>query len=82
MAATQRPIAQAALAEPQAVAAWRTIPSWTIYGDADLNIPPAAMAFMAERAKSRQTIVVKGASHVVMVSHPAEVAALIEAAAR
>jgi pimeloyl-ACP methyl ester carboxylesterase len=37
---------------------------------------------MAERAKSRKTVVVKGASHVVMVSHPTEVAKLIEAAAK
>jgi len=82
MAATQRPIAQAALVEPQAAAAWRTIPSWSIYGDADRNIPPAAMAFMSERAAAKRTVVVAGASHVVMVSHPAEVTALIEEAAR
>ena len=82
MAATQRPITQAALAEPQVGSAWRTIPSWTIYGSADRNIPPAAMAFMAARAKSKRTVEVTGASHVVMVSHPGEVAALIEEAAR
>jgi pimeloyl-ACP methyl ester carboxylesterase len=39
------------------------------------------MAFMAERAQSKQTVVVNGASHVVMVSHPREVAKLIETAA-
>lgn len=82
MAATQRPIAQAALVEPQAGSAWQTIPSWSIYGDADRNIPPAAMAFMSERAKAKRTVQIKGASHVVMVSHPAEVTALIEDAAR
>jgi pimeloyl-ACP methyl ester carboxylesterase len=82
MAATQRPITQAALAEPQVAAAWQTLPSWSIYGDADLNIPPAALAFMAERAKAKRTVVIKGASHSLMVSHPAEVAALIEDAAR
>lgn len=82
MAASQRPIAQAALVEPQAGAAWQTLPSWTIYGTADLNIPPAALAFMAERAGSKRTVVVKGASHVVMVSHPLAVAELIEEAAR
>ncbi len=27
-------------------------PSWFVYGDGDKNIPPAAQAFMAERAKS------------------------------
>lgn len=37
---------------------------------------------MVKRAHSRKTVVVKGASHVVMVSHPAEVAALIEQAAQ
>lgn len=49
--------------------------------DGGRNIPPVAMGFMAERAKSRQTVVVKGASHVVMVSHAPEVANLIERAA-
>jgi pimeloyl-ACP methyl ester carboxylesterase len=81
MAATQRPIKAAALAEPSGPPAWKTIPSWAIYGNADLNIPPAAMAFMAERAGARKTVVVKGASHVVMVSHPRDVAALIRLAA-
>ncbi|THD60578.1 alpha/beta hydrolase [Phenylobacterium sp.] len=82
MAATQRPVTQAALEEPATGSAWKTIPSWSIYGSSDLNIPPKALAFMAQRAKSRHTVVVKGASHVVMVSHPTEVAALIEEAAR
>lgn len=82
MAAGQRPIAEAALNEPETAPAWKHTPSWFIYGDADRNIPPAAMAFMAERAKSRRTVVVKGASHVVMVSHAVEVAGLIENAAK
>lgn len=81
MAAGQRPIAEAALGEPETAPAWKHTPSWFIYGDADRNIPPAAMAFMAQRAQSRQTVVVKGASHVVMVSHAMEVAGLIEKAA-
>jgi len=81
MAATQRPIKGAALAEPMGTPAWKTIPSWAIYGTGDLNIPPAAMGFMAERAHAKKTVVVEGASHVVMVSHPREVAALIQQAA-
>ena len=81
MAATQRPIKSAALGEAAGAPAWKSIPSWSIYGTADLNIPPAAMAFMAERAQAKKTVVVKGASHVVMVSHPHEVSALIETAA-
>ena len=80
-AATQRPIAEAALAEPSGAPAWKSIPSWHIYGDADKNIPAAAMAFMAQRAGSRETVVLKGASHVPMVSNPAAVAGIIRRAA-
>lgn len=35
MAATQRPITQAAFAEPQLRSAWQVMPSWTIYGDGE-----------------------------------------------
>jgi len=80
MAATQRPITDAALNEKSGKAAWQTIPCWHIYGSADKNIPPEAMAFMAKRANAKLVKVVKGASHVVMVSHAEEVARMIEAA--
>lgn len=82
MAAAQRPITVAALNEPATDPAWKTLPSWFVYGDQDKNIPPKALAFMAERAHARQTVVVKGGSHVVMVSHPHTVADLIEKAAK
>ncbi len=81
MAATQRPITQAALGEKSGSPAWKSIPSYAIYGSEDRNIPAAALAFMAKRASARKAIAVKGASHVVMVSHPQAVAALIEEAA-
>jgi pimeloyl-ACP methyl ester carboxylesterase len=81
MFATQRPVTQAALDEASGAPAWKTIPSWFIYGSLDLNIPPAAHAFMAKRAGAKETIEVKGASHVVMVSHPDEVAKMIVRAA-
>jgi pimeloyl-ACP methyl ester carboxylesterase len=81
MAVGQRPIAEAALSEASTAPAWKNVPSWFIYGSQDKNIPPAALGFMAERAKSRQTVEVKGASHVVMVSHAPAVASLIEKAA-
>jgi len=81
MAATQRPIRDAAGSEPVTGAAWRTVPSYSIYGSADLNIPPATMAFMAHRANSHRTVVIQGGSHVIMISHPAEVVSLIEEAA-
>ncbi|QJP96149.1 alpha/beta fold hydrolase [Pseudomonas fluorescens] len=81
MAATQRPVTEAALNEAASEPAWKTIPSWFVYGDKDKNIPPQAMAFMAERAHAKKTLVIKGASHVAMVSNPKAVASLIESAA-
>jgi pimeloyl-ACP methyl ester carboxylesterase len=82
MAATQRPVTQAALEDKAKDVAWKEIPSRFIYGDADKNIPPKAIGWMAERAHSKETVVVKGASHVVMVSHPDKVAKIIEDAAK
>ena len=81
MAETQRAVTMSALSEPSGSPSWKTVPSYAIYGSADLNIPPATLEFMASRAQSRKTVVVKGASHVVMVSHPNKVAKLIELAA-
>jgi pimeloyl-ACP methyl ester carboxylesterase len=81
MAVTQRPIATAALSEPSGPPSWKSLPSWFIYGSADKNIPPAVQPFMAARAGARKVIELKGASHSVMVSHPHEVAMLIEQAA-
>lgn len=81
MAATQRPVTVAALNEASTEPAWKTIPSWFVYGTADKNIPAQAQVFMAERAHARQTVAVKDASHVVMVSNPKVVASLIEKAA-
>lgn len=81
MASTQRPITEAALNEASGTAAWKSTPSWFIYGDLDLNIPEAALSFMAKRANSKETVVVPGASHVVMVSHPDAVTEIIEHAA-
>jgi pimeloyl-ACP methyl ester carboxylesterase len=81
VAATQRPITDVAFDEPATAPAWKTIPSWFVYGDHDTAIPPQLHAFMAQRAHARATVVVKGASHVVMITHAAEVASLIEKAA-
>jgi pimeloyl-ACP methyl ester carboxylesterase len=81
MAATQRPVREAALGEPVTAAAWKSKPSWFIYGASDKNIPRSALAFMANRAKAKETVEVAGASHVVMISHPAKVVAMIKRAA-
>jgi pimeloyl-ACP methyl ester carboxylesterase len=81
MAATQRPVTEAALHEASAAPAWKKIPSWAIYGTADKNIPVAAMKFMAERAGAKKIVEIKDASHVVMTSKPEQVAKLIVEAA-
>jgi pimeloyl-ACP methyl ester carboxylesterase len=81
MAATQRPITEAALNEPAAAAAWKTIPSWFLFGSLDKNIPRAAHAFMAQRAHAKKVVEIDGASHVVMISHPEPLVKLIAEAA-
>jgi pimeloyl-ACP methyl ester carboxylesterase len=81
MATTQRPILQAAFDEQASEPAWKTIPSWFLYGSLDKNIPPAVHAFMAKRAGAKEVVEIAGASHVVMVSHPDELVRLIDNAA-
>jgi pimeloyl-ACP methyl ester carboxylesterase len=61
-------------------AAWRSKPSWMLVAGSDKTISPDLERFYAKRAGSH-TVEVAGASHVVYVSHPKEVAALIEQAA-
>jgi pimeloyl-ACP methyl ester carboxylesterase len=62
-------------------AAWRTKPSWMVVAGSDRTINPQLERWYAARAKSH-VVEVAGASHVVFISHPKEVAALIEQAAR
>ncbi|WP_369226971.1 alpha/beta fold hydrolase [Streptomyces sp. R39] len=80
MAATQRPVADAALAEGASAPAWKDVPSWVLVATEDRNIPAQAQTFMAERA--RATVVTVAASHAVSVSRPGEVARLIDEAAQ
>ena len=61
--------------------AWKTKPSWMMVAGADRIINPELERWYATRAHSHTTEV-PGASHSVYTSHPAEVAALIEAAAQ
>jgi pimeloyl-ACP methyl ester carboxylesterase len=61
-------------------AAWRTKPSWMLVAGSDRTINPDLERWYATRAKSHK-VEVAGASHCVYVSHPKEVAALIEDAA-
>src|SRR5580698_1126895 len=58
-------------------AAWRTKPSWMLVAGSDRTISPDLERWYAKRAKSH-TVEVAGASHAVYVSHPKEVADVIE----
>jgi pimeloyl-ACP methyl ester carboxylesterase len=62
-------------------AAWRTKPSWMVVAGSDRTINPDLERWYAKRAHS-QMVEVAGASHSVYVSHPKEVADVIESAAR
>lgn len=81
IAATQRPVSYAALDAKATAAAWKKIPSWYLVSGADQAIPPAAQKFMAKRAGAH-TSEIKGASHLVLVSHADAAADLVTAADR
>ena len=59
--------------------AWRSKPSWMLVAGSDRTINPGLERWYATRANSHK-VEVSGASHSVYVSHPKEVAALIEEA--
>ncbi|WP_410872077.1 alpha/beta fold hydrolase [Nocardia sp. A7] len=81
-AATQRPLNDRALNGKSGAPNWKSVPSWFVFPDADYNIPVAAHRFMAERAGSRATVEIKGASHALTLSQPDAVAkVIVEAAA-
>ena len=61
--------------------AWRSKPSWMLVATKDRTINPDLERWYAQRAKSHK-VEVAGASHSVYVSHPREVADVIESAAR
>lgn len=79
MAATQRPVTEAAMTEglPTDEPAWKRIPSWFVIGGLDITIPAELQRFEAERAGSKGTVEVAGASHGVGVSSPDKVTATI-----
>jgi pimeloyl-ACP methyl ester carboxylesterase len=79
MGATQRPATEAALSGglPTDRPAWRDLPSWFVFGDADLNIPVALHRYMAERAGAKVTRELAGTSHAPSVSEPEAVTATI-----
>ena len=61
------------------VPAWRSLPSWYLVAAGDEAIPPDAERLFASRMGA--TVVEAASNHVAMISHPDEVAKLIETAA-
>src|SRR4051794_30900584 len=84
MAATQRPVTEAALSEGLSTAApaWQDIPSWFVIGEWDRNIPAALQRFQAERSGARGIRTVAEGSHALSVSEPVAVAETILDAVR
>jgi len=79
MHAVQQAPAGSAFTDVMGFPAWKTLPSWYLIAADDQAIPPAAERQFAARMGAA-TIEVPS-SHVAMVSHPDEVARLIETAA-
>ena len=79
MYAVQQALASSAFTDVMAAPAWRSLPSWYLVAQNDEALPPDAERMFASRMGA--TTVEIPSSHVAMVSHPDEVAELIEKAA-
>jgi pimeloyl-ACP methyl ester carboxylesterase len=79
MYAVQQALALSAFDDVMGVPAWKSLPSWYLVAKNDEAIPPDAERQFAQRMGA--TTIEIPSSHVAMVSHPAEVAELIESAA-
>jgi pimeloyl-ACP methyl ester carboxylesterase len=80
MYAVQQPLAMSIFGEVMGVPAWKTLPSWYLVGADDQALPPDAERLFASRMGATTVEILS--SHVAMVSHPGDVAQLIETAAR
>ena len=78
--AEQGRIADTLFASRTTVAAWKTRPSWYAITTQDRTTAPELQRFVAARMKAHTVEI--ASSHVSMISHPREVADLIETAAK
>jgi pimeloyl-ACP methyl ester carboxylesterase len=81
LSVSQRPLAEAASTEKATAAAWKTLPSWTVYGAKDMALGAEALGAMAKRANSTITEI-DGASHLALVSQSAAVTDVILSAVK
>ena len=80
-AISQRPLAGVALTEAAPTPAWPSRPVWAVLPTADRCIDPGVHRFSYDRMGAMVTEI-EGASHVVMISHPKEVAEVVMTAVR
>jgi pimeloyl-ACP methyl ester carboxylesterase len=78
IAAIQRPVSELAFGEPSGPPAWKRLPSWAVVATGDKAAGTDVVRSHAERAGAQITEV--EGSHVIMVSQPDAVVAVIEAA--
>ena len=78
LAVVQKPIVFNCFAEKAGATAWQNLPSWFLVSKNDMPINPDLERFMAKRIGA--TTIEVESSHASPVSHPREVAGLIEAA--
>jgi pimeloyl-ACP methyl ester carboxylesterase len=78
--ATQAPTAGAAFGTPISAPAWRNKPSWFVIASQDRVISPKLEEAEVQAMKAKSITI--ASSHVVMLSHPVEVARFIDGAAR
>jgi pimeloyl-ACP methyl ester carboxylesterase len=80
IAATQRPVAEAAFSEQNGPPAWKHLPSWTVLATGDKAAGTDVVRSQAERAGAAITEI--EGSHVIMISQPQAVTdAILEALA-
>ena len=77
--AVQQPLAASAFDVVMTVPAWKVLPSWYLVTQDDQALPSDAQRMFANRMRATAVEVPSG--HLAMVSHPAEVVKLTEAAA-
>src|SRR6188472_2472955 len=77
--AVQQPLSVSAFSDVMTVPAWKSLPSWYLVAQADQALAPDAQRMFANRMDA--TIAEVPSGHLAMVSHPADVVKLIEAAA-
>jgi pimeloyl-ACP methyl ester carboxylesterase len=80
MYAVQQCLAMSTFDDVMGVPAWKSHPTWYLVATEDQAIPPDAERMFAKRMGASTVEV--ASSHVAMVSHPDEVARLIQAAAQ